>query len=267
MRFRLNLPELEDQPWLPDVIRRGMLDALRFGIEITRIYAPTVPLLAAALRRTGAAQVVDLCSGSGGGLPQVQRGLSETMGREVRVVLTDLYPNLPAYQLLARESGGSIGFWPEAVNATAVPVTLAGFRTVYSAFHHFTPEQGCQLLRNAVASGEGIAVFEGAGKHWWEVVALWAWLPLLWVVTPFLKPFCWSRLLWTYGLPLIPLGTIWDGTASILRLYSVARLRQLAAQADPEKQYDWQCDTVSAGFGRSVTYLIGTPQSEVPSTL
>lgn len=260
MRFRLNLPELEDQPWLPDVLRRGMLDALRFGIEITRVYAPTVPLLAAALRRTGAGQVVDLCSGGGGGLRPVQQGLSQAMGREVRVVLTDLYPNVPAYQLLEQESGGSIGFWPEAVNATAVPPDLRGFRTVYSAFHHFPPEQGERLLRNAVTASEGIAVFEGAGKHWWELVALWAWLPLLWGVTPFLQPFRWSRLFWTYVVPLIPLFTIWDGTASILRLYPVEHLRQLAAQADPENQYDWQCDTIAAGFGRSVTYLIGTPK-------
>ena len=263
MKFRVNLPELEDQPWLPNALRTGMLDALRWGIETARVYEAIVPRLAAAVRRTGAAGVIDLGSGGGGGLRAVQRGLSQALGREVPITLTDLYPNLPAFELLARESGDRLRYRAEPVNATAVPADLPGFRTVFSAFHHFPPPVAIELLRAAVESGEGIGVFEGAGKHWWELLVVWAWLPVSLVITPFLRPFRWSRLLFTYGLPLISLGVVWDGTASILRLYPADHLRRHAAEADPAGAYEWQVGSQPAGFGRSVTYLVGVPRCEL----
>lgn len=260
MHLRLNLPELEDQPWLPNVLRTGMLDALRWGVEAARVYESIVPRLAEAIARTGAVGIVDLGSGGGGGLRAVQRGLSRALGREVPITLTDLYPNLPAFRLLAEESNGCLRFRPEPVNAAAVPADLPGFRTVFSAFHHFPPPLATDLLRAAVDAGEGIAIFEGAGKHWWELLVLWLWLPLLLVITPTLRPFRWSRLLFTYVLPLIPLGVVWDGTASILRLYPQDQLRRLTTKADPAGRYDWQIGSQPAGFGRSVTYLVGVPR-------
>jgi hypothetical protein len=261
MRFRLNLPELEDQPWLPAPMRAGMLDVLRWAIEQARVYDYIVPLLADGLRRTGATGLVDLGAGGGGGIRGVQRGLETALRRPVPVVLTDLFPNLPAFELLAAESGGAIGYVAEPVDATAVPATLPGFRTVFSAFHHFPPPLARQVLRGAVEAGEGIGVFEGAGKHAWELLVVWLAFPLMiLLITPFLRPFRWSRLALTYLLPLIPAGVVWDGTASLLRLYPLDQLSRLAAEADPEGLYEWQAGVLPAGFARSVTYLVGLPR-------
>lgn len=258
MRFRLNLPELEDQPWLPRPMRDGMLDALRFLVEASGVYRAIGPLLADALGRTGAKRLVDLGAGGGGGIRQVQQVLAEALGRPVPVVLTDLYPNVPAFEQLAREAGGLLSYRADSVDAARVPADLPGFRTVFSAFHHFPPPVARRVLADAVAAGAGIGVFEGARKAWWEVVLVWTLFPVvLLLVTPLIRPFRWSRLLLTYVVPLIPLGVIWDGTASLARLYSVAELRRLAVEADPASAYDWQAGRLSAGFGRSVTYLVG----------
>ena len=261
LQRRFNLPELEDQPWLPAALRAGMLDALTWAVERAAVYEAIVPRLAEALRRTGAAGVVDLGSGGGGGMRAVQRGLSRALGRPVPVTLTDLYPNLPAFGRLATDAGGALAFRADPVDATAVPADLPGFRTIFSAFHHFAPPLAVRILRAAVAAGEGIGIFEGAGKRWWEWAALWAGAPLICLlVTPWLRPFRWSRLALTYLVPLIPAGILWDGTASLFRLYPPDQLRRLAAEADPEGRYHWTCGVQPAGFARSVTYLIGVPR-------
>jgi hypothetical protein len=47
--------------------------------------------------------------------------------------------------------------------------------------------------------------------------------------TPFIRPFRWRRLLWTYLLPAVPLTCWWDGVVSQLRAYTVPELERLAS--------------------------------------
>jgi hypothetical protein len=49
---RLHLFELEDQPWLPGIVRDLATDYLRFIQATFRLHRPIVPLLAEALRVT-----------------------------------------------------------------------------------------------------------------------------------------------------------------------------------------------------------------------
>jgi len=79
------------------------------------------------------------------------------------------------------------------------------------------------------------------------------------VVTPFIRPFRWSRLLWTYLIPLVPMVTLFDGLVSCLRTYSIEELRDLAARLDAN-DYLWDIGTVkSTSSPIPITYLIGVP--------
>src|SRR4051812_39141376 len=100
IRSRLHLFELEDQPWFPDLIRDLATDYLSFIQAAFRLHRPIVPLLGQALRATGHRQVVDLCSGGGGSILEVQKALSAD-GLETHVILTDRFPNLGAFQRTA----------------------------------------------------------------------------------------------------------------------------------------------------------------------
>src|SRR4030095_2408901 len=151
-------------------------------------------------------------------------------GVSVSVCLTDKYPNLEVF----RESSGlthqSISYHPQSVDAMRVPEELTGFRTIFSAFHHFGPEQARTVLADAAHKRQGIAVFEGTQR---SVLALLLMLlvPLMvLVMTPFIRPFRWSRLLWTYLIPLLPLVAMFDGLVSCVRTYSVEDLRDLTAR-------------------------------------
>ena len=108
-----------------------------------------------------------------------------------------------------------------------------------------------------MASREGIGVFECAQRN---VLMLLGVLPTplrVLIVTPFIRPFRWSRLFWTYMVPALPLVLLFDSVASVLRLYSVDELRGLTVGLNG---YEWNIGRVrSKRLPIAVTYLIGIP--------
>ncbi len=261
MNIRLQLIELEDQRWFPHIIRQGMLDFLRFMISKLDAYGAAIPLLKELLAKTQQDHITDLCSGAGGGIAVVQAAISKAMDRPIRITLTDLYPNIESYEYLQEQSRGLINFIAEPVNAMAVPEHIKGVRTIFSSFHHFTPDQAKALLQDAADKRTAIGIFEGADKSWLELLALWTLFPfLILVVTPFIRPFKLSRLFFTYVVPAIPFGILWDGTVSLLRIYTPQMLTEMTA-AVHAKNYSWQAGKVGNRLGKKVIYLIGYPIS------
>lgn len=256
---RLHLLEIEDQPWCPAPIRDAGTDFLRTALRVGNNYGPVVPRLREALRRTGARRVVDLCSGGGGPWPRLVRDLDREEPR-VEVVLTDRYPNLEALRRVRDESGGRLGFHPEPVDALRIPPELDGFRTLFSGFHHFRPVDARAILADAVRSRQGIAVFETTERTP-LAVALTALSPLfVLLLTPFIRPFRWSRLLWTYLVPVVPPFVLFDGVVSCLRTYTPAELRELVEPFAGDG-YTWEIGEERGPGPIPVTYLIGYPSA------
>ena len=260
MRLRLRLFEFEDLPWFPAVVRAGMMDYLHFMISALGTYRPIVPVLAQGLSRTAQTHLLELGAGAGGGTETVLRALRAHGQPEATSTFTDLYPQPAAWADAARRTQGIIDYEPLPVNALAVPAHLRGFRTLFSAFHHFPPAAATAILRDAVRANTGIGVFEGAGKHWVEVLLAVTVLPVAQLLlTPLFRPFRLSRLVFTYVIPLIPLCTIWDGVVSVLRMYSPDELLALARAADPDGTFAWQAGRKRHWWGPQVTYLVGWP--------
>lgn len=220
-------------------------------------YAPTAPLLARALSQVGETEILDLCSGGGGPWKDLIKRVPAAGGPAVRVRVCDLYPNDGAFARLVHLGEGRIAAEPESIDATAVPARLSGFRTLFTALHHFPPDAARAILADAVRHGRGIGVFEISRRTPLAIAGM-AFLPVLaLLVTPFIRPFRWDRLFWTYLVPLIPLAVWFEGTVSCLRTYTVAELRELVAGLDG---YRWEIGMVrSAPLVTVVTYLIGTP--------
>jgi hypothetical protein len=155
-------------------------------------------------------------------------------------------------------SRGKITYHAEPVDATKVPAEMTGLRTMFQAFHHLRPEQARAALADAAAKKQPIAIFDGSRP------SLWMW-PLLLLMplrvllaTPFILPFRWSRLFWTYLVPALPLVLTFDVIVSLLRVYSVEEMRELTAGLD---HYHWDVGTVRAGLiPVRLTYLIGMPK-------
>ena len=256
---RLHLIEIHEQGWCPGAVRKAETDYLQFTIAATKPYAAMVPILASALQRTGTQQVLDLCSGAAGPWLWLHPVLAER-GVNVSVCLTDKYPNREAFGGASRPTAQAITYHPEPVDATRVPGELPGFRTMFTAFHHFRPEQARAVLADAVRQRQGIAVFEATQRDALALVLTLLVVPLMVLfMTPFIRPFRWSRLLWTYLVPVLPIVTLFDGLVSCLRTYSVQELRDLTAPLDAN-DYCWDIGTVKGKMAPiPVTYLIGVP--------
>ena len=248
--------ELEDQAWFPRSIRDAGTDHMRIMWELGA-YQPVVGRLKEALVATGSRTIVDLCSGGGGPVVAVQRAL-EQAGLAVDVTLTDRHPSTGAFQYARERSGGRIRFIDQPVDAAAVPEHLKGFRTMFAALHHFSPEAVRRTLQDAVAKRQPIAIFDMTrGTPPPPSMAILG-NPLgVLLATPFVRPFRWSRLLWTYLVPIVPLYITWDALVSGLRLYSVRDLQGLVASLRGN-EYVWQVG--GEKFPRSITYAIGYPQ-------
>jgi hypothetical protein len=79
------------------------------------------------------------------------------------------------------------------------------------------------------------------------------------LVTPFIRPFRWSRLVWTYLIPVVPLVSLFDGLVSCLRTYSVQELRDLT-EGLGANNYQWDIGELKSTVGPiPITYLIGVP--------
>lgn len=259
---RIHAFEFEDQAWFPSVIREYMTDFLSHMGGWSKIpYQPFTERLASVMQHTGDERVVDLCSGGGGPAVLIARDLTERLARPVGVVLTDLYPS-PSRLAHARSVLPEwVELEPRPVDAQRVPGDLEGFRLVCNGFHHLKPAQARACLLDAVRQRRGVAVVELAHRSPLSMLQIVFGTGTQLVVTPFIKPFRWSRLLFTYVLPIVPLCTLWDGIVSCLRVYDPEELQSLVSGL-PENDYSWECGRLRIPrMPAQLTYLIGSPPS------
>ena len=181
-------------------------------------------------------------------------------------MLTDAFPNAAAYARVERQTAGRVRGYPEPVDATSVPPALGGFRTMFTALHHFPPPRAQAILADAVRRGEGIAVFEMTTRSILDVLAMLLFAAFFLVASPWIRPFRLSRLFWTYLIPVLPLAVLVDAVVSSLRSYTPRELRALADAATREGQtaaYRWDAGIVCTVLAAApVTYLIGAPSPE-----
>lgn len=260
---RVQAIEFEDFPWFPDTIRDYMTDFFHFQMTRFKLYDPILPKLKDAMDAAGTRRAVDLCSGGGGPWLQLHRAMAETLDFDVAVTLTDRYPNVPAFEAAAQHSGGRIDHVAEPIDATDVPASLPGFRTVFSAFHHFPPPQARAILQDAVDKERGIGVFELSNRSPASFLQVMVAGPLsMLLLTPLFRPFRLGRFLWTYLVPIVPVAAAWDGVASNLRAYRPDELRALVDEVDGADRFRWEIDVLRVGpAGVRITYLLGVPKA------
>ena len=255
---RIHLFELEDQPWFPAAVRDLATDYLHFIQQAVKLEGALLPLVRRALAEGRTTKIVDLCSGGSGPVPALVERL-HAEGMPVTATLTDLYPNVAAFEAISAASRGVITFERGSVDARAVPPSLAGLRTIFNGFHHLKPADARAVLHAAAAARQPIAIFDVSERSLRTLPVVLT--PLfVWLGTPFMRPFLWRRLLFTYPIPLVPLTCLWDGIVSQLRAYTVDELRDLGQGSAPMR---WEAGQVAIAKGRGrLTFLIGVPPPE-----
>ena len=256
---RIHLFELEDQKWFPTFLRNYGTDFLQFLSNKTGIYQPFIPLLVETLKKSETTQIIDLCSGGGGGLVGINDDLTQQIPG-LKIKLTDYYPNISAFEYLKNKSS-TIEYESKSIDARFVPSELKGVRTQFLSFHHFKPNDASLILQNAVDSKSSIAIVEAQERSLPSILAmLFSPLSVL-SVTPFIRPFKIGRIVFTYLIPIVPLFVMWDGVVSSLRTYSLEEMNDLVNNLEGKDTFEWNIGKIKSGPAK-ILYLIGTKKNQ-----
>lgn len=255
--MRVHWFEFEDQSWFPAPLRVAMTAYLVAAYSITPFPKLWAERLSTVLTPGQLNAIIDLGSGSGGPIRAVASELA-TLGYPVSITLTDLYPNGRERDFPPGD-GANIRYWPDPVDATHVPPTLSGVRTMFASLHHCRPAAVLQILRNAADQRQPICIFEATARKPLAIV-LCLLIPLLvLVLTPKVQPLSWFQVVFTYLVPILPLLIFWDGLVSNLRTYHASELEAFARTL-PSADYRWESGELAIpGNPLKVPYLIGRP--------
>jgi hypothetical protein len=251
---RLHLVELEDLGGFPPLLRDFLTDFLSKLFAVTKPYEVVHDLLRDALEQTKAKRMVDLCSG--GGTPALLAHRAMELPIQVKLLLTDKFPNCDAIRRHGRI------YRPDPLDVIADPVPN-GFRTIFTAFHHFDHAGARAVLENAVRDRQPIAVFEMTERSLMCLMTIFSVPLLVWCLTPFIKPFRWDRLFLTYVIPVVAFCALWDGIVSTFRSYTEAELQILVKDLP---QFTWSSGVRRSALWLRVTYLIGLPREAATSS-
>lgn len=252
---RFHALEWEDLNWFPKSWRDYGTDYLRFIAVKFDIYKSIIPILKKGIEKSGDTTWVDCASGGGGGLLNLARDLKKEIP-DLKIVLTDFYPNIKSFERTKKENDNVFQFEDSSIDAINLPSKFhTNFRTLFGAFHHFRPQDAQKILQNAVDTKSPVAIFEPVGRN------VGSWLSMIFVplnvliLTPFIRPVRWSVLPFIYLLPIIPLYILWDGIASILRTYSEKELKEMVSKLDNSETFEWEIGKTKGAA--AIYYLIG----------
>ncbi len=259
---RIHLFEFNDMSWYPQAFRDIQTDYLQFASSLGSGHKNLIPLFQKALRCANTLKIIDLCSGGMGPWKNLIKQLHES-GLAVTVTLTDKFPNPKSLSRMTADPTSGIEYCTEPIDALNVPEYMRGMRTLFEGFHHFKPDQARAILKDAQEGGNAIGIFDAGLIPPFGILLL-VLSPILtflayFMVTPFVKPFSFSRIFWTYFLPVVPLVTCWDGVVSLMRVYSVGELNDLVI---PLRKSNYVWEIGQAGTGTPIfdfIYVVGYP--------
>ncbi len=252
---RIHLFEFEDLHWFPSFLRNYMTDFLQFLTNKTKLFKAIIPILEKGIDKSEGNQIIDLGSGGGGGLLWISSELQKS-NPDLKIVLTDLYPNISAFEY-TKQHGKNFGYIADPIDARKIPKELKGLRTQFLSLHHFKLDEVKEFLQNAIDCKSNIAIFEGQERSLASVLAMFFSPISVLLTTPFIRPFRIGRILFTYIIPLVPLFVWWDGIVSSLRTYSVNEMENLVSELNKKDDYDWDIGRKKSGPGVNL-YLLGT---------
>lgn len=220
--------EWEDKSWFPKVFRDMQTAYIGWLVAQFGVYKPIQEKFADAATLSQATCWTDLASGNGGPALSLLSELkkSDKKWEQFPLELTDLYPGFPTKLPLNVHAKQS------AVNALTWQSQQKDIRTLFNAYHHFDANQKAQLIQQH--SKKGFFVAEVLQPN---VLVL---LKIIFTTTigqillaPFVKPFSWTRLFFTYIFPINLLTITWDGIVSVLKSESHTKMSAHAKQHLP----------------------------------
>lgn len=259
---RIHLFEFEDFEWFPNGLRVCLTRYLNTFHRLLNTAPELASLMSKGLKHASKPQVLDLCSGGGGVmLDAITQLRKEENNPNIKLTLTDLYPNLTAAKEINDRQDPNLEYLQEPVNAADVDVKHQGLRTMTCSMHHMTPEVARNILKDAYEDKQPICVFELSDnsfpKWLWWTAFIFA-IPMVLLITPFVRPMSWQQIVFTYLIPILPFVIAWDGAVSNARTYTLKDIDELLEGLHTD-DYVWEKGTIKGKGGQRI-YLLGLPK-------
>ncbi len=222
------MKELEDYAWFPPLLRRFQAEYIGQLAAGTKVYRPVLPILKKMIDQHTPHQITDLCTGS----TDPMQYLAKELASPQRIVLTDKFP-LP-------RPGFSPGIHDIPQQVVLFDVLQDAFEpnqlyTMFNAFHHFTEAEQLALMQRVKASGSAFLWVEILNPGFLNALKISAATTLgQLLLAPFVRPFSWLRLLFTYILPLNLITVTVDGLISVAKSKPLSHYQMLARIASGE---------------------------------
>ncbi len=283
--------ELHDQAWWPVPMREFMTNLLIIAwtfpwVSIKRKGQEIIPSFSALTARVfdrfieelnavgqPVSRITDLCSGSGGPWLSLMPILKK---RRISVILSDLYP--PPLQphpwcgpdsiepdvantAATSDDAPEIQYYSSPVDATRLPESLCGMRSLCGCFHHFRPDFAASILQDCIDKQLPVVVIETSARSIVQKCASVLFMSGMTLATPIAYPRTTPWYLWllTYVFPLTLVCACFDGVASCSRAYHPDEMLAVAKKCRGAESYRWEAG-VEKFYGLfSLVYMTGRP--------
>lgn len=136
---RIHAFEFGDLIWFPKKLRNYQTDFLQFAADTFDLYECILPIINKGIESSAGNTIVDIASGSGGGLVKVAEHLKKGIPH-LKIILSDYYPNIDAFKRTKAKQPNVFEYVEASVSAMDVPRYLKGFRTQFLSLHLCFPE-------------------------------------------------------------------------------------------------------------------------------
>lgn len=223
---RKQAPQITNAKWFPNFLTRCVHEFMSWFVNKVNAAKPFIPLIEEGLQH--AQRIIVINKKCGAGFETVDRLLDEKIKR----------------------------VFVDADNFTA---SEEGLYLSVNSFHQFPVDEAKDILKQIAENKQPVVVVEGNNDSLWQVFGMTVIVPLTVLLTaPFVKPFRFVRIIFTYILPVLPFVTFFDGFMALFKLYAPKDLDELTTSIKTEG-YSWRTGKLDNGRGGKVIYLIGYP--------
>ncbi len=223
---RKQAPQITNAKWFPNFLTRCVHEFMTWFVNKVNAAKPFIPLIEEGLQHEE--RIVVINKKCGAGFETVDRLLDEKIKR----------------------------VFVDADNFTA---SEEGLYLSVNSFHQFSVDEAKDILKQIAENKQPVVVVEGNNDSLWQVFGMTVIVPLTVLFTaPFVKPFRFERILFTYIIPVLPIVTFFDGFMALFKLYAPKDLDELTTSIKAEG-YSWRTGKLDNGRGGKIIYLIGYP--------
>jgi hypothetical protein len=225
---RKQIPQLINTKWFPRHIRKLCSEFLSCFVLKVNATKPFIPVIESALIESKKNNIINLeFNDIGAGIETVKPFLNQHLA----------ITSIPLSEINTQQQRGMYLF--------------------VNSFHQLPAINAKKTLEEIAKSGNPVVVVEGNNDSLWQLVGMTIFLPVAVILSaPFVKPFRWSRILFTYIIPILPVIMPIDGCIGLLKLYNPKDLNKLTSSIKVS-DYKWTAGKEDNGRGGKIIYLTG----------